>query len=484
MNNSRESLQQAARELLFRRDARRKLIRFVKYTYPKYQVDPAHTLIAQEVQNAIEIPGSRLIIIAPPQHGKSEIVSVRAPAWALGVDPDAAIILASYGATLAAGKSRQARGIVGSQDYRRVFPDTTLDPSSRAANEWSIQGKRGRVLAVGVGGPITGHGASLGIIDDPIENWEQAHSEAYRRRIWDWYRGTFRTRIWEEGSIILIMTRWHEDDLVGRLLKQNPEAWKVLRLPAVAETQEGRDEVARRMGLPEGDPDPLGREPGDALAPRRYGHNALATIKNDVGSMAWMAEYQGSPRAPEGSTAKREWFQIVDAVPANSKAVRFWDLAATEKSAKSPDPDWTSGARLSRTSKITYIENIVRSRTSPGGILALLRQTAHLDGRETTIVVEREPGASGKIATNQIITELAGFAVRERPARGDKYVRALPFLAQAEVGNVRIVKGPWNQAFLDEVVSFGVGSHDDMVDSVVGGFTELTSGLGWSRGPA
>src|SRR5262249_2639319 len=155
---------------------------------------------------------------APPQHGKSQLVSIHLPACWLGRRPDDPIIFSSYAASLAESKSRQARRIVESDEFARLFPGITTSRESRAVNNWEISGHRGGMLAVGVGGPVTGHGGMLGIIDDPLENWEQAQSETIREKLWEWWRTTFRPRIWEGGSIVLVMTRWHEDDLAGRLL--------------------------------------------------------------------------------------------------------------------------------------------------------------------------------------------------------------------------------------------------------------------------
>jgi len=264
------------------------------------------------------------MIFAPPQHGKSELASVRLPAFWLGHRPNEPVILASYGASLAENKSRQAREIVESAEYQELFPGITTRRDSRAVNHWQLAAPhRGSMLAVGVGGPITGHGAMLGIIDDPFENWEQAQSQTIRDKVWEWWRTTFRTRIWEGGAIVLIMTRWHEDDLAGRLLQEQADRWVVLRLPALAETQEERDENDRRLGLPTGQPDPLGREPGEPLCPKRFSRSALEELRRDVGPVAWAAEYQGVPRAPEGNRFKRHWFPIVDAAPAMARRVRY-----------------------------------------------------------------------------------------------------------------------------------------------------------------
>lgn len=250
------------------------------------------------------------MIFAPPQHGKSELVSVRLPAFFLGKRPDDPVILASYSASLAEDKSRQVRQIVESPDFKTLFPNVITASDSRAVDHWHLEGHRGGLLAAGIGGPVTGRGAVLGIIDDPVKNWEEACSETLRKTCWEWYRTTFRTRIWENGSIILIMTRWHQEDLAGRLLNEQGEKWTVLRFPAIAERQDERNRNDKRLGLPIDQQDPLDRKGGEPLCPKRYSLPALESIRYDVGSIAWDFEYQGVPFSIAGGRFHAEWFGI------------------------------------------------------------------------------------------------------------------------------------------------------------------------------
>jgi predicted phage terminase large subunit-like protein len=465
---------EAARELLRRRAARRRLERFTAYTYRRYLTEQAHALIAAHLDRVIAGELRRLMIFAPPQHGKSELVSVRLPAYWLGCRPDDPVILASYAASLAESKSRQARQIVEGHEFGRLFPGLTTRRDSRAVDHWQLEGHRGGMLAAGVGGPVTGHGGLLGIIDDPVENWEQAQSATIREKIWDWWRSVFRTRIWENGSIVLIMTRWHEDDLAGRLLAEQAREWTVLRLPAVAETQAERDEYDRLVGLPTGQPDPLGRAPGQPLCPRRFSAQALAELRRDVGSLAWSAEYQGRPRAPEGNRFKRAWFQLVDAAPAGAARVRYWDQAATEGGGC-----YTAGVLMARgTDGLYYVVDVVRGQWSPGQRDPIICQTAERDRKAYAATVqwfEQEPGSGGKESAQAKVRLLAGFPVRIERVTGSKEVRAEPLAAQAEAGNVRLVRGPWNGAYLDELCSFPNGAFKDQVDATSGAFNKLAS---------
>ena len=226
-------------------------------------------------------------------------------AWQAPNDP---VILTSYGDSLAEDKSYQARRLVESAAYQRLFPGIHVSQNSRAVDHWHLDENIGSMLAVGVRGAVTGHGGLLGIIDDPVENWEQGWSETVSNRIWDWWRTTFRTRIWEHGSIVLIMTRWAVNDLAGRIIEQQGKEWTILRLPALAETQEERDWNNSQLGLPAGLPDPLNRQPEEPLTPKRFSKEAMLQFRRDV-HIGWAGQYQGVPVPPEGGLFKREWFR-------------------------------------------------------------------------------------------------------------------------------------------------------------------------------
>lgn len=471
---SSEKSEGAAIELLRRRKARTSLLDFTRFTFQAYNPEPAHALLSETLDRVVSGELQRLIICAPPQHGKSELASVRLPAYWLGRRPDDPVIVASYAASLAESKSRQARQLVEAVEYRRLFPDIATRQDSRSVSHWHLHGHRGYLLAAGVGGPITGHGARLGIIDDPVENWQEAQSEIVRETCWEWYRSTFRTRIWEGGAIVLIQTRWHTDDLAGRLLQDQGNEWEVLRLPAISETQDERDESNRLLGLPAGESDPLDREPGAPLCPGRYSLEALQSLKRDVGSLSWHALYQGVPRAPEGNRFKRSWFKFVEFAPYKASRVRYWDRAATEGGG-----DHTVGVLMAFADGTYYVEDMVRGQWSSGARDNVIRETAEGDSarynHSVQTWVEQEPGSSGKDAALAAVRLLAGFSIRADKVTGSKEVRADPLAAQAEAGNVCLVRGPWNGAYLDELCAFPNGTHDDAVDASSGAFAQLAN---------
>lgn len=233
----------------------------------------------------------RLIVTMPPRHGKSEMCSKYFPAWFLNRYPERRVILCSYGDDFAAEWGRKVRDLIRTHtDYLSI----SINEASKAADRWDLEGHRGGMKTAGVGGQITGRGAHLLIIDDPVKDAEEANSATIREKKWDWWRTTARTRLEPGGAIIIIQTRWHEDDLTGRILKDqdDDDPWEIINLPAFAE--EG---------------DPLGRTPGTALCPERYDENALAAIKNEIGSQAWSALYQQRPAPEGGGFFKRENFR-------------------------------------------------------------------------------------------------------------------------------------------------------------------------------
>lgn len=478
----------AAAALLQRRDAEDNLLPFTKYTFPTYKPDPFHHLVAETLDRVVAGDLRRLMIFAPPQHGKSQLVSVHLPAFWLGRRPNDPLIITSYGGSLAERKSREARNLVESAEYRRVFEGVRTAQDSRAVNEWNLAyPMRGGVIAAGVGGPVTGAGAMCGIIDDPHKDWQEAQSLTLRNRVWEWWKGTFRTRIWEGGAVILILTRWHADDLAGRLLSDQADQWTVLRLPALAETQDERDEANRRMGLPQGLPDPLGRQPGEALAPSRFSREALLSIKRDVGSLVWSAEYQGSPTTLEGTVFKREWFRYVGAAPREARRVRYWDKAGTAGGGA-----FSAGVLLAvDNDNRVYIEDVQRGQWSALERETIIKQTALQDAIKhgdvrwrdngvdydiwdygVDIWMEQEPGSSGKDSADSTLRNLAGFNARAETATGSKDVRLEPFRAQCEAKNVYLVQGSWIPAYLDELAEIPNGTYRDQSDATSGAFNK------------
>lgn len=446
--------------------ARRNLEDFIRYTYPNYDFgwfnEELSAVLTQFVQDVVDGKQPRVMIFAPPRSGKSEQVSRRLPAFALGKYPHLEIIGSSYNSTLANRMSRDIQRIMSDATYTQVFPDTQLP--SRANSDYTrtkelfeIVGHKGAYRAAGVNGGITGQGADIGIIDDPVKDAKEANSKVFRDSVWDWYTTTFYTRLSPNSGILLCMTRWHEDDLAGRLLEaaknDDGDQWVVIDYPAIAE----KDEKHRKKG--------------EALHPSRFSLSRLLQIMKAVGSRAWNALYQGKPTSVEGEVFKTDMLQVVDAIPAGViiRKVRAWDIAATKNGG-----DYTVGVLMGKGSDDRfYILDVVRGQYSALEVENIIKATASRDGYDVYINLPQDPAAAGKIVAQKFVAMLAGYIVKAVRVTGDKVTRASSFAAQVEAGNVVMLRGAWNTKFKDELGDFPLGKNDDQVDAAADAFNEL-----------
>ena len=407
---------------------------------------PRHLqILIADLQHVEETPGDRVIYVMPPRHAKTATVSERFPVHCLRKHPEWRVIGASYAQSLANKISRRARKIAEGE--------LNLSRDRDAVEEWeTIEG--GGYRAIGVGAGITGHGGDILIIDDPVKSREQADSPVYREKVWDWYKEDLFTRLEPGGRVILVQTRWHSDDLAGRILAEN-QGFRVVHFPAIATGSDWRPA-------------------GEALWPDRFAVDDLEKIKTTIGSRAFSALYQGTPIPEEGAMFRREWFRLSSALPTNIvRMVRYWDLAATEAK-KGKDPDYTVGALLGiGADRRVWILDIRRMRGSPQAVKAMVRQTAQTDGHDVEIFVEQEPGSSGKIVVDDFKRALIGFTVRGNRETGDKVSRARPLASQAEIGNVWLIEAAWTRDYLDEMEAFPYAAHDDQVDGTSGAFNKL-----------
>ena len=291
---------EAAQELLRRRHARRNLLDFTKYTFPKFRAAPHHELIAEKLDAVLEGKIDRLMIFMPPRHGKSELASVRLPAYALGKYPDIQIACASYGGDLAKEFGRKVKGGIQDPKYQKIFPGVQLRQDSKAADRMNTA--KGAYIALGVGGPFVGKGANIILIDDPLKGREQADSEPERKTVIEWYQGVARNRLepYEDaegnrihrGAIIIIQTRWHEEDLAGYILEtKRASEWEVLELKAIE--NEGTDNEI-------------------ALWPDRYPLEELHALRDDSGPREWSALFQQQPQPDDGTFFTRDMIRWYD----------------------------------------------------------------------------------------------------------------------------------------------------------------------------
>jgi predicted phage terminase large subunit-like protein len=402
----------------------------------------------------------RLMVFMPPRHGKSEIVSRWFPAYLLYRSPEKWVAITSYSASLAYTLSRNAR-----DNYRRSGGQVKEDAAG--VEQWET-GRGGGLWAAGVGGPATGKGFHVGIIDDPLKNAEEAASATIREKHKDWWRSTWYTRQEPDAALVNVQTRWNEDDLCGFLLAgedDEPEGWHVVNMPAIAE--------AEREGFPPSvtlEPDE--RDAGEALFPARFPLDKLETIRRKVGTYFWNALYQQRPAPRDGEYFKREWFEVVERAPADAQRVRWWDKAATQGGG-----DWTVGALVGLARGQWYIEDVIRGQWGSYDRDEVIKQTAASDAalyqNRVHIWTEQEPGSSGKDVAAAFVRMLAGYPVSTEPTTKNKEMIADPFASQCEAGNVKLVQGAWMREWIDEMLNFPNGAHDDQVDATARAFLKL-----------
>ena len=414
----------------------------------KYQVPPHIELINEKLQAVALGEIKQLMIFLPPRHGKSFLVSQYFSAWYLGMFPDKRVILTAYEADFAASWGRKSRDLLN--EHGKQLFNVELNNKSSAANRWDIKGHDGGMITAGVGGPITGKGADILIIDDPIKNSEEANSQTYRDKTWEWYQSTAYTRLEPNGAVILIMTRWHEDDLAGRLLKamnNNGEQWEVVNLPAIAE-----------------DNDMLGRKSGEALWPGRYSLNELNRIKGTTGSYYWSALYQQRPQPPGGGLLKSSWLDYYNPGDLSNTdemdIYQAWDLAISTRETADYTVCTTLG--VSGENKINVLD-WYRGRIDFPTQIKMVEKLAQ---KWNPLQIAIESNAYQK-ALPQQLKDTSMLPIKEVNRTKDKVTRISSGFVQFENGKVLLPKKhPELENFINEYVYFPHGKHDDMLDSM------------------
>src|SRR3990172_2712893 len=432
--------------------ARRRLIDFSILTRKGYIPNWHHYIIAEKLEAVERGEITRLAIFMPPRHGKTELASIRFPAWCVGRNPEKHIIAASYSGDLATDFGRQVRNLVADELYVELFSKILSDDST-AADRWNTV-KNGRYVSAGVGGPIVGRGADILLIDDPIKDYEEAHSAVIRQKVWDWYTTVALTRLHQNGAIILIETRWHEDDLAGRILrsaKETGEHWDIISFPAIAEEDEEH------------------RKKGEALWPGMKSIAELEQIRATQGSVKWSSLYQQKPPKEQGAIFKREWFPRYKGEPYGVLVRRSQVLDTAHKTKKENDYsslitfDTMNGGNI-------YVRHVWREKVIYPD---LKRKVADLfaSHKSHELCVEDKDAGAMLIQEFQRDTKLPVIPIQ---ADKDKVLRAHAATPLCEAGKVYLPEdAPWLEAFLDELMSFPSGENDDQVDAFVHGINRL-----------
>lgn len=466
-NDQRAALREQLRQAL----GRATLAGFIRYTYgADYRMGWVHEEICEKLdqflQDVLDHKSPRLLLMMPPRHGKSEIVSKRFPAYAFGVAPDISIIGTSYAAELASRNNRAVQQVIESPEYGRLFPGTVLSGKGtrgtqgnflRNSDIFEIVDRKGIYRSAGVGGGITGMGGNILLIDDPIKDRAEADSPAIRKKIYDWYTSTLYTRLAPGGGIIVIMTRWHMDDLCGRLLaameRGTGDKWTVIRYEAIA----SRDEPNRAAG--------------EALHEERYPLAELEKIKTTIGSRDWAALYQQSPTVDGGAVFKAEWWKYYTKLPPKFDAiVQSWDMAfkGTETS------DYVVGQVWGRLGADFYLIDQTRGRLSfTETLAAFVRLTAKYPKALKKLVEDK---ANGPAVIDALKHDVGGIIPVE--PQGGKEARAYAVTPLFEAGNVYIpceALAPWVKQYTAEFEQFPVGANDDQVDATTQALTYLQS---------
>jgi predicted phage terminase large subunit-like protein len=393
--------------------------------------------LAGEVLTEILKKNARVIINAPPRHGKSEFLSHWVPTWYLDHNPASRVILTSYGGDFASDFGRKVRD----EFVMNPLCWTKLRQDSKAVSSWMTK-KEGGMFTTGVGGPITGKGADLILIDDPHKNWEEAMSPVARNRVIEWFNSTLYTRLEPDASILVIQTRWHEDDLSGYLLNHHRDNWKLIRFPALAEED-----------------DALGRAEGDPLCPERYSKQKLLQLQENLGSYVFAGLYQQRPAPQGGGMLKKEWFRYFRELPEDpDEWIQTWDLTF-----KATGTSYVSGNVWCRKGANYYKVDRIKEK------LEFVDQV-----RKISIMTKRWPQASRIIIEDAADAQAVKSTLKDKipgivlvPAKGSKEARLANVSGMIESGNVYLPEGaPWLDDFLYDATTFPNATNDDEVDTM------------------
>ncbi len=422
------------------------LLSFTLLTKPDYIPSACHKKMASKLKKILtgelQKSGKKgLMIFLPPRHGKSELCSIRFPAFFLGHFPTKKIMLISYAASLSQALSRKVRSIVSNPLYPLIFRETRLSDKTGADNWETTLG--GGVMAMGILGSITGHGADLVIIDDPIKNRDEAESAHIREKIWEQYREVVETRLEPQGAVILIMTRWHKDDLAGRLLEKERKRWEVLHFRALNKN-------------------------GEPLWPEKWPKERLLKKREELGAYAWQALYQGTPTYKAGYLVQRENITFVDSLPEGKEYIYIGgvDTATTLKTVN----DRSALCKLAVSDDgYMYVVGVFMDRVTSLGLCDFIINS-HEEKPFTSINFEKNSAGilmlerlEERMRERGIIVPVKGVSVNK-----DKVSRLMAVEPAISNGTIRFLRGaPGVETLAEHLIDFPYGNCDDDVDAFI-----------------
>jgi predicted phage terminase large subunit-like protein len=446
---------------LRRRQALSSLKTFIQHAW--HIVEPEHTLVwnwhldvlCDVLQRMAVGRLTNVIINVPPGTMKSLLVSVFYRAWLWARNPKFRFIAASYGAHLSLRDNARFRDIITSLWYQEWFPDTRIAGDQDAKQRFDTT-QEGYSIATSVQGVGTGEHPDFVIIDDP-HTAQQATSEAERQSACDWFDRTISTRgVVRNVRVAVIMQRLHQRDLTGHLLERG--GWEHYCFPM-------------RYSLDHPDPRDPRREIGELLWPALFDEERVKKLELGLGPYGTASQLQQRPAPEGGGLFKREWFRVIETLPSDTPVAttRFWDCASTEGAG-----DYTVGTKMLRyRNGLFVVADVVRGRWNSGAVDDIIRQTAVSDGRRVRIREEQEGGSSGKTVIATRTKSMVGYDYKGARATGEKTTRWQPLLVQAAAGNVALLAGEWNRAWLEELTMAPYAEHDDQADSAAGAFNDL-----------
>ena len=404
-------------------------------TWKPYAV---HRLLCEKLDEVLSGKCRRLIVSMPPRHGKSQTVSETFPSYYLMRYPDRKVIVTSKDDALATRFGLMNRRKV--EEYGRALYGVQVSRGQASKTDWGIDGRFGGCLCVPIMGGITGHGAHLLVIDDPVKNREEADSATMREKLWNEWQNTLRTRLERGAAVIVIMTRWHEDDLAGRLLAQG--GWETLTIPCICESE--HDALQREMGEP-------------LCAQLGFDAEWAKQTQRDVGSRTWNALYQQRPAPQEGGLFRRDWIKRYDKLPDTlDEWTQSWDLSFEG----GKNSDYVGGGVWARKGSEHYLVAPVHERLDFTATIRKIRLMSAAYPQAVKKLIENK--ANGPAVISALRKEIAGIVpVSPQESKTARANAVTPFF---EAGNIHVPLGKAGDDYIEELCAFPTGAHDDMVD--------------------